>query len=271
MSAPSATLAVWASSWLAGTSAPDDVLEALGTWAPNTLVLASDPGVAARTGLPWPEPERTGATTLLKTIREALASQSSEMRILFPVPGDVRGLPTGTPFATEAIEAGEGLLVGEPGRRGTGLVPGWTDDDTLCWTVHDVPITDVRSNELTLGEAEFAMREAVRAAADALSKLASVTSQSRDEDPRDAIEDELAEYTRHPYPPSVTPRALRVLDSADQVAAILTVAQRGPAMDALTATIDTARQDQLRPLWDAVRSARLAALDSCLRSGVRRA
>lgn len=145
------------------------------------------------------------------------------------MPGDVRGLPVGTAFAADAIEAGEGILIGVPGAEGTGLIPQWESEDTLQWTVYSAPIPATTGIDMSLGEAEFAMREAVRDAADALMRLHTTGLGSGDADPRELIEAELADYSRHDYPESIPLRARRILDSADHVAAILTVAQREPA------------------------------------------
>jgi hypothetical protein len=45
----SATFAVWSSAWLAGSAAPDDVLDALTPWAEAHDVVAADEATAAAT------------------------------------------------------------------------------------------------------------------------------------------------------------------------------------------------------------------------------
>ncbi|MFB8002841.1 hypothetical protein [Nocardia sp. NPDC056000] len=265
MSTPSATLTVWAGSWLAGRSAPDDVLDALRAWAPRQTVAAGDPVTGGHTGLPWAadessEPAGAGIMVLLKLIREASTGPQAQVRLVLPVPGDVRGVPVGTEFAAAATEAGEGLFVGAPGSDGTGLVPIWTDDDTLQWRVYSTPIPYAIEPDMPLGEAEYAMRQAVRDAADALQQLHTTTVDSNGPSPRDLIEDELAALSQHQYPDSLPLRARRILDTADQVAAILTVAERAPASAPTSATAIAAQETLLRPLWNAIRSARLAAI-----------
>src|SRR5690606_10735427 len=143
MRSPSATLTLWAGSWLAGRSAPDDVLEALHAWAPRHTLAAGDPATGGRTDLPWSALAETSGTAvmpLLKMIRQALAVPGAELRLVLPVPGDVRGLPVGTAFAADAIDAGEGILIGVPESEGTGLIPSVTEDSTLQWTVYSVPM-----------------------------------------------------------------------------------------------------------------------------------
>ncbi|MFC3964963.1 hypothetical protein [Nocardia jiangsuensis] len=262
MCSPSATLTVWAGSWLAGCSAPDDVLEALQAWSPTHTIAAGDPVTGGRTDLPWSAHGNAGAgiMALLKVIREAMAEPGARMRLVLPVPGDLRGLPPGTAFAADALEAEEGLLIGVPGGDGTGLIPHWTDEGTLQWTVYSAPVRPEHGQEMSLGEAEYAMREAVRDAADALQQLHTTAMGGGSGDPRELIEAELADYSRHDYPASVPLRARRILDTADHVAAILTVAQREPASRPTSAGSMGAQETLLRPLWDAIRAARLVAV-----------
>ncbi|WP_067537203.1 hypothetical protein [Nocardia crassostreae] len=266
MSSPSATLTVWAGFWLAGRSAPDDVLDALRVWAPSQTVAAGDPVTGGHTGLPWASDEvadsatGAGVMVLLKVIREASNAPGAQIRLVLPVPGDVRGLPVGTEFAAAATEAEEGLFIGTPGLEGTGLVPFWADDETLQWRVYATPIPVAVEPDMPLGEAEYSMRQAVRDAADALQRLQTTGLGSGGTPPRDLIEDELAAHSRHGYPDSMPLRARRILDTADQVAAILTVAEREPAAAPTSASAAAAQEALLRPLWNAIRAARLSAV-----------
>ncbi|MFF3572072.1 hypothetical protein [Nocardia jiangxiensis] len=265
MCSPSATLTAWAGAWLAGRSAPDDVLDSLHAWAPRQLVAAGDPVTGGHTGLPWPGGESlegggAGIMLLLKLIREESGDPRARLRLMLPVPGDVRGLPTGSEFAPAALEAEEGILVGVPGDDGMGLVPEWVDEDTLQWTVYRTPVPQIVEQDMPLGEAEYAIRQAVRDAADALARLQTTEVNSGGPDPRELIEDELAEYSRHEYPDSIPLRARRILDTADHVAAILTVAQHEPASAPSSASAMAAQETLLRPLWNAIRAARLAAI-----------
>jgi hypothetical protein len=260
MCSPSATLAVWASAWLAGRAAPDDVLDALGEWAPMHLVGASDAETAIRTGLPWPDPEDTGVTLLLKVIREGTGNTGGELRLVLPVPGDVRGLPPGTEFERSAITAGEGILIGVPGRPGNGLVPIRVGPDVLQWTAFSATIPAVPAVEVGLGEAEYMMRQTVRDAADALTAVQRVEVDRHEFDARKHIEEQMADYARHTYPDSMSVQARRILQTADHVAAILAVAQRESVSLPTTAAAAYTRDETLRPLWSAVRTARLAAV-----------
>ncbi|WP_278264354.1 hypothetical protein [Nocardia sp. AG03] len=256
-------MTLWAGSWLAGTSAPDDVLEALHAWASRHTIAAGDPVTGGRTDLPWTSHAAgagSGAMPLLKVIREAMAPEGATLRLVLPAPGDVRGLPVGTAFAADAIDAEEGLLLGVPGQDGTGLIPHWDDDETLQWTVYSVNIPHVTGQDMSLGEAEYTMRESVRDAADALTRLHTTALGNGDADPREQIEAQLAAYSRHAYPDSIPLRAKRILDTADHVAAILTVAQHEPASSPTSASALDSHESLLRPLWNTIRHARLVAV-----------
>ncbi len=270
MCSPSATLTVWAGSWLAGNSAPDDVLEALQQWAPKHTIAAGDPATGGRSDLPWSSRGNLAGSAMMalfKVIRETMAQPGARLRLVLPVPGDVRGLPVGTIFAADAVEAEEGLLIGVPGQDGTGLIPLWADDGSLQWTIYSTPIPPEPGSDMSLGEAEYTMREAVRDAADALMQLHTTAVGAVESDPRELIEAELADYSRHDYPESIPLRAKRILDTADHVAAILTVAQREPASSPTSASAIGAQETLLRPLWDAIRAARLVAVHAAARDG----
>ena len=72
----------------------------------------------------------------------------------------------------------------------------------------------------------------------------------------------LAAYSRHAYPDSIPLRAKRILDTADHVAAILTVAQHQPASSPTSASAADAHESLLRPLWSTLRGARLTAVNA---------
>lgn len=268
VSSPSATLTVWAASWLAGDSAPDDVIDALQQWAPMHLVGAADAETALATDLVWPGVQDGGAPILLRLVRRSIATTGG-LRLVLPAPGDVRGLPASSPFARAALDAGEGVIVGEPGQPGIGLVPVVEGPDVLRWTVHSIAAVPPVAEHTGLGEAEYAMREAIRDAADALLQLSSVQTGRADGDPRRRIAEALDDRAHHRYPDSMPTRALRILDSSDQVAAILSVAEHDSPTEAPSATGAAAREELLRPLWSAVRTARVAAVSASARDAHR--
>ncbi len=263
---------MWASSWLAGFSAPDDVIDALSEWAPMHLVVAGDEGTADATDLAWPGPRADGVASLLTTIRKLLPTdrKGPGIELLLPRPGATTELPRGTEFARHAVHAGQAIVVGDPEGPGLGLVPTTEGPDVLRWTVFAIDVPPRAVRDFGLGEAEYAMREAVRGAADALGSLQSLPTRTALGDPRTRIAAELAELTRHRYPSEMSERALRVLESADRVAAILSVAQHSSPTEEPTAGSAAAREELIRPLWNAVRSARLGAVSASIESSVPR-
>lgn len=283
---PSATLAVWANSWLAGTAAPDDVLDSLSVWAPRHSVTAYDSAAAGRTGLPWPDLNGTGAVSLLQTLRTAAGSAPSgpSLSVALPVPGDVRGLPAGTQFQRDAIAVGEALIVTDPHLPSTavGLVPDFEFDDNsddsgfdpevsaLSWTVYSAPAAPLAAH-INLGEAEYELRSAVRAAAEALGTLRTGMGGGADvDDPHGLVEQVLESGRGHRLPDHTPNRAVRVLENAAHVYAIITVSSGLMPIGLPSSSEVQIANDALRPLVGVVRAARIAALTAILHSAWRR-
>lgn len=287
---PSVSLSVWANAWLAGYAAPDDVLDALSAWAPTQSVLAYDAVAAGRTGLPWPDVDQAGPMSLLQTLRSAAgpASGGPERRqpviaVLQPVPGDVRGLPAGTQFATDALAVGEAILVGGPDGGGIGLVPAFECDDVepdeqvtagdaaadpgvLSWSVYSVPLVPVPPIP-ELGEAEYQLRSAVRSAAEALSSLR--LAGGADDDPRALVEEILQAGSHHRIPDHAPSRAVRVLATAAHIDAIVTVSTGLTPIGIQSSSEVRIADEALRPLIAVVRDARAAAVGAILMSAWR--
>jgi hypothetical protein len=276
---PSATLSIWANAWLAGKAAPDDVLDALSCWAPAQSVTAYDAVAAGHTGLPWPDVHDAGAVSLLQTLRTAAgrsATGAPSIKVVLPVPGDVRGLSTGTQFERDALAAGEAVIVTSPEDPGVavGLVPefGYDDSDeelvvaelcALSWTVYslrDAPLIE----HTELGEAEYALRLAVRSAADALTSIGLGSAGADINDPRGLIEQLLESARHHQVPEHAPSRALRVLENAAHVDAIITVSAGLTRIGTQSLSEAQIATDALRPLAAVVRSARMAALSTIL-------
>lgn len=288
---PSVSLAVWANAWLAGVAAPDDVLDALSLWAPRHSATAYDSAAADRTGLPWPDLTDAGAVSLLQTLRTAAGPPTGEtaMAVALPVPGDVRGLPAGTQFTADAISAGEALIVSHGTASAVGLVPEFaydeddpdfdhTDDEStdhypepiaLAWTVYSMPEVPLREH-LDLGHEEYELRSAVRSAADALVTLRAGMTSADVADPRGLVEQVLESARLHRAPDHAPERALRVLENAAHVDAIITVSSGLMPIGLQSSSEMQIANDALRPLVGVVRSARMAAVSAILQSAWRR-
>ncbi|AQT80403.1 hypothetical protein B1R94_15715 [Mycolicibacterium litorale] len=287
---PSVSLSMWANAWLAGQAAPDDVLDALSVWAPTHSVTAYDSVAAGHTGLPWPDVDDAGAVSLLQTVR-TVAGRVSEsgwsgrpaISLVLPVPGDVRGLAPGTQFQRDALAAGEAIIITSPADDTVGLVPEFEYDDTedelpdgdrlpelcaLSWTVYSLPARPV-VDHLDLGDAEYALRSAVRAAAEALGALQLGAAGGVD-DPRGLVEQVLESSRHHRAPDHAPTRALRVLENAAHVDAIITVSSGLMPIGTQSASEAQIANDALRPLASVVRSARLAAVSAILQSAWQR-
>jgi hypothetical protein len=279
---PSLSLSVWANAWLAGAAAPDDVLDALSLWAPTHSVTAYDSVAATRTGLPWPDLNGTGTVSLLQTVRTAAdpAANGPSIGMVLPVPGDVRGLPAGSQFQRDALTVGEALIVAGDPSAAIGLVPEFEYDEVddaseldpdpcaLSWTVYSVPGA-APAEVLDVGEAEYALRSAVRSAADALGALRA-GADADIEDPRGLVEQLLESGRQHRVPGHAPTRALRVLENAAHVDAIITVSSGLIPIGMHSSAEVQLASDALRPLTAVVRSARMAAVSEILHSAWRR-
>jgi hypothetical protein len=311
---PSVSLSLWANAWLAGMAAPDDVLDALSLWAPIQSVTAYDAVAAGHTGLPWPDVEEAGTVSLLQTLRAAVGRTSASapgvplrgtINVVFPVPGDVRGLAPGSQFERDALAAGEAVIISNPEdvRTAVGLVPEFSYSDldesdndaqddaqdvpelcALSWIVYSLPGAPAFEHH-ELGDAEYELRSAVRSAADALGGIELGSATSDIADPRGLVEQLLESARQHRIPDHAPSRALRVLENAAHVDAIIAVSaglSRLPdsSADRFAAHIAAGLEpvglqsaseariasDALRPLNTVVRSARMAAVDAILHS-----
>ncbi|MGA7050239.1 MAG: hypothetical protein WBZ37_03045 [Mycobacterium sp.] len=307
---PSVSLSLWANAWLAGKAAPDDVLDALSLWAPSQSVTAYDAVAAGYTGLPWPDVNEAGTVSLLQTLRAAVGRTSGSasgvplsgtINVVFPVPGDVRGLAPGTQFERDALAAGEAVIISNPEDPNTavGLVPEFSYSDleesaddaqdvpescALSWIVYSLPGAPAFEHH-ELGDAEYALRSAVRSAADALGAIGLESATSDIDDPRGLVEQLLESARQHRIPDHAPSRALRVLENAAHVDAIIAVSAGLSQLPDSSAEQFAARtvaglepvgvqssseariaSDALRPLNTVVRSARMAAVNEILHS-----
>lgn len=253
---PSATLTVWASAWLHGSAAPDAVIDGLHTWAGLHEVVAADEAAARQLDLPAPGAVPTSVVGLLAVARRAGAGAG---QLLLPVPGDVRGLPPEGPLAAESLRSGEvAVFTGAE----LAVVPNAVADGVLRWTVFLAgPLPP--APEPALVDAEHGLRGAVRQAATTLVELDVARH-------RPGVRAEIAETLEHrvrpPWPEGTPARALRVLEQADEVEAILRVADTDNLGGAVSASVAAARSAALQPLFTAVREARRSAVAEAVRA-----
>jgi hypothetical protein len=232
------------------------VIDGLHTWAGLHEVVAADEATARQLDLPASGAVPTSVVGLLAAARRAGAGVG---RLLLPVPGDVRGLPPEGPLVAAALGCGEAAAF-------TGaelaVVPSAVADGVLRWTVFtDTPLPP--APEPALVDAEHGLRGAVRQAATTLVELDVARH-------RPGVRAEIAETLEHrvrpPWPEGTPARALRVLEQADEVEAILRVADTDNLGGAWSASVAAARSAALRPLFTAVREARRSAVAEAVRA-----
>ncbi len=252
-------MTVWLSAWLAGAAAADDVLDALEPWAEAHDVLAADDTTARVTGLPGPTEPPTSVTFLLAAVRRLGGSGPGPARLALPVPGDLRGMPSTGAFSRAVMGVGHGVLLVD---IGYGLVPTPVADGLVRWRLHSVLEPVPPDEQLPLGEAEYALREQVRRSASTLTALGVARHRPG---VRQEIENTLLARPRSLWPDGMPAHALRVLQRADEVEAILAAASVDDPGGALSASAAQARTDALRPIAAAVRVARRAAAGEAVR------
>ncbi|MBB4683637.1 hypothetical protein [Amycolatopsis jiangsuensis] len=255
MCRPSATLAVWSSAWLNGTAASDDVLDALQAWAEAHDVVAADPAAADAFDLPLAFHRAATPVQLLLALRTQGAASA---QLVLPVPGDVRGLGGGGPFTEAALRCGEAVVLTA---LGFGLVPEPIAEGLMRWTVYSLGTT-VPLEYQPLPDAEHGLTDAIRASAGALQAL----DVARD---RPGVRAELSAHLRArpqvEWPAGMPSRSLRVLQRAEEISAILAIAHSDDPGGAVSASAATRRAEALRPLSDAVRTARTASVNEAVR------
>jgi hypothetical protein len=256
-------MVVWTSAWLHGAAAADDVLDALQSWAESHEVTAHDQSAADLLGLPGPDEPGASPALLLAAARR-LAATGGEL--VLPVAGDLRGLRTNPAFAAAALHSGEAaVLLADATTTPTadlGIVPEKPVEGLLRWSVFALP--PAPAGEVTpLGEAEHELSGAMRAAATALVELDVARHRPG---VREEISALVEKQPRSPWPVGMPNRALRVLQRANEVAAILHVATSDEPGGAVSASAIRRRAEALRPLDHAVRSARRAAVAEAVRT-----
>jgi hypothetical protein len=243
-------LAAWGNALFAGLAAPDDVAQEV--TAGDTFHRIS--------GLPG-EPAPVGLTLGLGRLR---ALGVTGLRIALPLPGHPLGLSGPPEFNAQALASGEAVIaVGGPS---LGLVPevleaGPRGDvhvevEWKCLEVRNAPPADV----ISLGEAERELAEALRDATAALARLDVAGSGPAAQAALDAYRAR-AERSREVLAPGYTPRAVRVLELAQRVGALVAIAT-GEHGAAVSSSEIAARVELLRPVERTARRAQVAAYNA---------
>ncbi|MFJ9520716.1 hypothetical protein ACIRPK_20990 [Kitasatospora sp. NPDC101801] len=245
----SGRLTAWGNALLGGFTSPDQAAEA---------VLGADQSHRF-TGLPGdPDGELHSPAWALGRLRSLGATG---LRLARPAPGHPLGLTGPAPFNAAALTAGEAVLaVGLP----IGFVPevevyGPQGDQGVrvlwrCSTVNEGPPADVPS-----------LHEAERELADSLRETTRLLTQLDVAGAGPEAVRALTEWRRRGHTellaPGYPPRAVRVLESARQITALLAIALDGHGA-AVSATEMTARREILAPLGRTARRATAAAYNA---------
>lgn len=242
----SGLLVAWIAAWLDGRVSYDAAVAAItGPDAPHRVV-----------GLPHSDSSRDDqAVPLGWLLGEVRSRRCGPPRLVLPAPGDPRGLPVATEFTGAALDAGEAAVCGE-----YGLVPHVTGGhgDLVTWCVFAVP--PARADTLSPAEASHDLDDALRAVT---AELVELDVPSWRTDLAGALS-----VARRPtgvnLPPGHDQRARALLTRADQLTAVLRLADADTPGGAVTADEAQRRTQALSPLRTAVRRARLASYNAAL-------
>ncbi|ROQ73967.1 hypothetical protein OG322_30345 [Streptomyces sp. NBC_01260] len=246
----SGLLAAWGNALLAGLVSPDDA----------ALAIVGEDAVHRVEGLPG-EAGPVGLTLALGRLR---GLGVTGFRVALPVPGHPLGLSGPAEFNSRALEAEEAVVTyGAP----FGLVPEVRESGPAgdlhvavawhCLAVREAPPADVPS----LGEAERELAEALRDATAVLSRLDVAGSGPVAEAAMDAYRAR-AERGREVLAPGYPPRAARVLELAQRVGLLVSVAYENGHGGAVSASEMAARGEALRPVERVARRAQVAAYNA---------
>lgn len=251
-------LAAWGNALLAGIASPDDAV----------LAIVGDDAVHRVEGLPG-ESGPVGLTLALGRLR---ALGVSGLRVALPAPGHPLGLSGPPEFNARAMEAEEAVVCHG---AALGLVPevfetGPAGDVHVevtwrCLAVREAPPADVPS----LGEAERELAEALREATQVLTRLDVAGSGPVAEAALDAYRAR-AERGREVLAPGYPPRAVRVLELAQRVGLLVSLAYENGHGGAVSASEMAARGEALRPVERTARRAQVAAYNSVVEERERR-
>jgi hypothetical protein len=211
-------------------------------------------------GLP-DESAPVGLTLALGRLR---ALGVTGLRVALPAPGHPLGLSGPPEFNARALEAGEAVVCSG---AAFGLVPevseaGPEGDVHVEVVWHVLPVREAPPADVpSLGEAERELAEALRDATEILAKLDVAGSGPVADAAIDAYRAR-AERGREVLAPGYPPRAVRVLELAQRVGLLVSLAYDHGHGGAVSASEMAARGAALRPVERTARRAQVAAFNS---------
>ncbi|WP_406305839.1 hypothetical protein OHA61_31080 [Streptomyces sp. NBC_00885] len=247
----SGRLAAWGNALLAGFVSPDDA----------ALAIVGDDAVHRVEGLPG----ETGPVGLTLALGRMRALGVTGYRVALPAPGHPLGLSGPPDFNARAFDAEEAVVASG---AAYGLVPevyeaGPAGDVHVevvwhCLPVREAPPADVPS----LGEAERELAEALRDATEVLSRLDVAASGPVAEAAIDAYRARASRGVGETLAPGYPPRAVRVLELAQRIGLLISVAYENGHGGAVSASEMAARGEALRPVERVARRAQVAAYNA---------
>ena len=185
---------------------------------------------------------------LLSTLRAAASWPATDsLALLTASPGDVSGVPAVSGLATSVLASGAATLVRDPRTRRAFVVDAVAaGPDVVRWTLRCIADCPAAPQPDGVGQAANRLSEAVERATDLITAAtAAGVAPARSPD--------LAAAAVSPLPPGLPSRAMRLLDRADRVEAIVGLAlrhrgdgnapeAREPVLRGLRSAIDTARR-----------------------------
>ncbi|WP_251092790.1 hypothetical protein [Streptomyces sp. Caat 7-52] len=246
----SGRLAAWGNALLAGFASPDDAV----------LAIVGEDAVHRVEGLPG-ESAPVGLSLALGRLRTLGVTG---LRVALPAPGHPLGLSGPPEFNARALEAEEAAVCHG---AAFGLVPrlyeAGPEGDVHAEVVwHVLPVREAPPADVpSLGEAERELAEALREATVVLAKLDVAGSGPVADAAIDAYRAR-AERGREVLAPGYPPRAVRVLELAQRVGLLVSLAYDRGHGGAVSASEMAARGEALRPVERTARRAQVAAYNS---------
>lgn len=210
-------------------------------------------------------PGEAGPVGLTLALGRLRALGTTGFRVALPAPGHPLGLSGPPEFNARALEAEEAVVCSG---AAYGLVPevyevGPAGDVRVevmwhCLAVREAPPADVPS----LGEAERELAEALRDATAVLSRLDVAGSGPVAEAAIDAYRARVEGGGGEVLAPGYPPRAVRVLELAQRVGLLISVAYENGHGGAVSASEMAARGEALRPVERVARRAQVAAYNA---------
>ncbi|MER6978644.1 hypothetical protein [Streptomyces carpinensis] len=246
----SGRLAAWGNALLAGLVSPDDAV----------LAIVGEDAVHRVEGLPG----ESGPIGLTLTLGRLRTLGVGALGVALPAPGHPLGLSGPPEFNARAMDAQEAVICHG---AAFGLVPevyeaGPEGDVHVEVVWHVLPVREAPPADVpSLGEAERELAEALRDATEVLSRLDVAGSGPVAEAAIDAYRAR-AERGREVLAPGYPPRAVRVLELAQRVGLLISLAHENGHGGAVSASEMTARVAALRPVERTARRAQVAAYNS---------